>query len=655
MIINTLPNKQNLKKVICRSTFARHAPEYCQRFSTFVDNKQSDPIKMPKSSIFYPDRILLRVLTCMAFLPFFLPAISQNSKTDNIRLTLKMQQYTAILQLESSPMGEKIEALDSLASFCLYQGDTLQANWYNLEKASLLTQSGNNFETYAICKEIIQETTLHPHPSPSQDSLIRQALLQAAISASQSSFWEESLSLCSDFMQQYPNLSKIESAQIYSTIGIVNMNIGNMELAKQNHDRAINLEQENPSLFPINLKVKLYNGLAGWFFLNQQYDSSLYILQWLETFPPTEILPMQFCYLYNNISLIHSTIGNYKIALDYLQKALSISPELSESNYINAHLLRNLAWTYREKGDTEAAETYYQQALEYARRWNDKENLWLIQIEMGELYKRKGDTHNMYKYLLQGYQLKDEVKSIQNQQRSFLLNRDLELLKSKKEQEILQQNLELERLSNEKRLILIIVFASLLIIFLTASLWMIHQMLKSRKKDKELAQNLSLDYQASQEELQKKEKDLAAATLFAAQKDESLKNLKKQCTELLKQDMNAQQLAIVREMLQTINLCHYGSSWEEFRIRFDMAYPDFYKNLAETGVELTKSEKYLAALLAININTKEISSMTQKSPRSVETYIYRLRKKLGIPTETKTHDYFHAFLGKEAIRQTKHS
>ena len=213
-----------------------------------------------------------------------------------------------------------------------------------------------------------------------------------------------------------------------------------------------------------------------------------------------------------------------------------------------------------------------------------------------------------------------------------------------------RKNLELERLSNEKRLILIIVFASLLIIFLTASLWMIHQMLKSRKKDKELAQNLSLDYQASQEELQKKEKDLAAATLFAAQKDESLKNLKKQCTELLKQDMNTQQQAIVREMLQTINLCHYGSSWEEFRIRFDMAYPDFYKNLAETGVELTKSERYLAALLAININTKEISSMTQKSPRSVETYIYRLRKKLGIPTETKTHDYFHAFLGKEGIR-----
>ena len=433
------------------------------------------------------------------------------------------------------------------------------------------------------------------------------------------------------------------------------MNLGNMAMAKTNHDRAIDYEKKNPDCFPTHLKVKLYNGLAGWYYLDEQYDSALSILQWLEKFPPEEILPLQFCYLYNNISLIHSTIGNYKIALDYLHKGLAITPDLAESNYIKAHILRNLGWTYREQGEFGTAEKYYQQALAYAQQWDDKENLWLILIEMGELYQKKGDTSSMQKYLMEGYMIKDMVKSKQNQQRSFLLNRDLELLKSKKEQEILQQNLELERLSNEKRLILIIVFASLLIIFLTASLWMIFQMLKSRKKDQELAQNLSLDYQASQEELQKKEKDLAAATLFAAQKDESLKNLKKQCTELLKQDMNAQQLAIVREMLQTINLCHYGSSWEEFRIRFDMAYPDFYKNLAETGVELTKSERYLAALLAININTKEISSMTQKSPRSVETYIYRLRKKLGIPTETKTHDYFHAFLGKEAIRQTKHS
>ena len=513
----------------------------------------------------------------------------------------------------------------------------------------MLSLFGNSFENYAICKEILQDLSLKPQTSPAQDSLARQTLLQAAMSAQQSSFWEEALGLCSDFIQQYPDATDVEAAQIYSTIGIANMSMGNMDIAKENHDRAISYEKENPSHFPPPLKVKLYNGLAGWLYLNHQYDSALYVLQWLEQFPPQKILPMQFCYLYNNISLIHSTIGNYKISLDYLEKALTLTPGLSESNYIMAHILRNLGWTYREQGKLETAEKYYLQALEYAKRWDDKENLWLVMIEMGELYQKKGDTTLMQKYMMQGYMLKDWVKNQQNQQRSFLLNRDLELLKSRKEQEILQQNLELEKLSNEKKLILILVFGSLLLVFFAASLYIIRQLFKSRQKEKELAENLSHTTQESQEELSKKEKDLAAATLFAAQKDESLKNLKKQCNELLKQELSSPQQAIVRDMLQTINLCHYGSSWEEFRIRFDMAYPHFYQNLDHTGANLTKSERYLAALLAINVSSKEISLMTQKSPRSVETYIYRLRKKFGIPTETKTYDYFHAFLEPKSI------
>ena len=592
-------------------------------------------------------RIILLLAGISGLIALQNPVPAQIADTIVWGQTLEKEQYKSIIQRESASPAEKMNALDSLASFCLYEGDTLQAHYYELEKVALLSSYGNSFDPYYISKRILQDLSLK-EKSPIQDSLLRRSQLLSAITAQKSSLWEESLGLCSDFIQSYPDMTPIEAAQIYSTIGSDNMFIGNITLSRRYHNKAIDIVQNKD--IPVYIKTIVYNALSGYFFITKQYDSSLYILQQIEQLPISEIPHTQLGYLYNNIALIHTSVGNYEIALSYLQKALQASSLLFRPNNLETNILRNIALTYHKQGNLKEAKKFYEKALTYARQLDHKENLSMIYIELGEFSKEIGDTVQGYQYLMQGYIIKDQLNNIHNQQRRFLLNRDLELLKSKKEQEILQQNLELERLSNEKRLILIIVFASLLIIFLTASLWMIFQMLKSRKKDQELAQNLSLDYQASQEELQKKEKDLAAATLFAAQKDESLKNLKKQCTELLKQDMNTQQQAIVREMLQTINLCHYGSSWEEFRIRFDMAYPDFYKNLAETGVELTKSERYLAALLAININTKEISSMTQKSPRSVETYIYRLRKKLGIPTETKTHDYFHAFLGKEDIR-----
>lgn len=572
--------------------------------------------------------------------------LSQNPSSST--LDFRKDHYLSLLKQPSASVIEKREALDSLSCYSLQEKDTVEACRYLFMKAGIYSDFGNAFDSYALCKEILQTLPLLSEPSLAKDTLLRQALLQAAISAQQSAFWDEALALCSDFIQQYPDISPVEAAQIHSTIGIVNMNLGNMPLSRKSHEQALRYEKENPDLFSFKLKVKLYNALAGWFYIKQQYDSSLHILHQLELYPARDILPIQFCYLYNNISLIHSTIGNYKIALDYLEKARKLVPRLSEANYINAHILRNFGWTYREQGNYPLSEEYYRQALSYAQKWDDKENLWLIYLEMGELYQKQGDIPMMRKYLLEGYQLKDQVQSQQNLQRSFLLNRDLELLKSRRQQEILEKNLELEKLGNEKKLILIIVFGTLLLLFLSASLWMIRQMLKSRKENKTLAENLSLNKQESHEELKKKEQDLAAATLSSAQKDESLKTLKGHCLELLKKDLNPEQQALVREMLQTINLCHYGSSWEEFRLRFETAYPHFFRNLEKQGSPLSKSEKYLASLLAIHISTKEISTMTRKSPRSVETYIYRLRKKLQIPPHIKTQDYFHALLSEAA-------
>ena len=103
----------------------------------------------------------------------------------------------------------------------------------------MLSLFGNSFENYAICKEILQDLSLKPQTSPAQDSLARQTLLQAAMSAQQSSFWEEALGLCSDFIQQYPDATDVEAAQIYSTIGIANMSMGNMDIAIENHYRAV--------------------------------------------------------------------------------------------------------------------------------------------------------------------------------------------------------------------------------------------------------------------------------------------------------------------------------------------------------------------------------------------------------------------------------
>ena len=76
-----------------------------------------------------------------------------------------------------------------------------------------------------------------------------------------------------------------------------------------------------------------------------------------------------------------------------------------------------------------------------------------------------------------------------------------------------------------------------------------------------------------------------------------------------------------------------------------VSFVDAYRNSPFQELEqevpgLTRSEKRLAALLAAGLIAKEIASMIHRTPRSVGTFIYRLRKKAGVPADMKTPDYF---------------
>ena len=46
------------------------------------------------------------------------------------------------------------------------------------------------------------------------------------------------------------------------------------------------------------------------------------------------------------------------------------------------------------------------------------------------------------------------------------------------------------------------------------------------------------------------------------------------------------------------------------------------------------------------MGTKEIAELTNRSVRTVETSIYKIRKKLGMGTEDKTSDFLRRFLEK---------
>ncbi len=75
--------------------------------------------------------------------------------------------------------------------------------------------------------------------------------------------------------------------------------------------------------------------------------------------------------------------------------------------------------------------------------------------------------------------------------------------------------------------------------------------------------------------------------------------------------------------------------WELFSMQFEQSNSRFLDLLSRRHPELTKSEKRICAFMLINLSTKEIAGLLDRSPRTIDVTKYNIRKKLGIemPTE----------------------
>lgn len=74
--------------------------------------------------------------------------------------------------------------------------------------------------------------------------------------------------------------------------------------------------------------------------------------------------------------------------------------------------------------------------------------------------------------------------------------------------------------------------------------------------------------------------------------------------------------------------------WEMFKTYFEQTHQNFFKSLYRAHPDLSPNEVRMCAYIMLNLTTKEIANITNRSPRTVETVKYRLHKKLGLEEET---------------------
>ncbi len=82
---------------------------------------------------------------------------------------------------------------------------------------------------------------------------------------------------------------------------------------------------------------------------------------------------------------------------------------------------------------------------------------------------------------------------------------------------------------------------------------------------------------------------------------------------------------------------------EKFQMHINEQNSNFIHRISESFPSMTENEKRLAVLLRLNLSSKEIASILNISPKSVEMNRYRLRKKLKVDPKVGLVDFIREF------------
>jgi len=204
--------------------------------------------------------------------------------------------------------------------------------------------------------------------------------------------------------------------------------------------------------------------------------------------------------------------------------------------------------------------------------------------------------------------------------------------------------------------ILILIFAITVLIFFLQKHRKIHLLESSQREAKEESNKLKIDRLEKslndkihlQEDLGKELKfrqgEMVTMAMSIIRKNEFLNNLKEEVIKI-KSHINDpdNRLALNKLSLMITQDLSIDRDREKFQMNINEQHSNFIHKLSEAFPMMTDHEKRLASMLRLNLSSKEIASILNISPKSVEMNRYRLRKKLKVDSKVNLSDFIREF------------
>jgi len=323
---------------------------------------------------------------------------------------------------------------------------------------------------------------------------------------------------------------------------------------------------------------------------------------------------------------LHSLRNDYIIAIAYYTKAENIYAETG-SIAEQCESLIQLAMAKIEKGALKEARTDAKKALELAVQTGSLKSQLDANQCMVICLEKANALDESYPFLQKVSQLKDSIYSAEKYRTIEELEADFARNELKRENEILTQNSLLQKKAiRAKNLILFLLGITLLLS--GAVIWLVY------KRQKEATREVGRVKQSSEESIEKlhddlvnKERELTTKTISINQKNQILEGLIGELDKLKNSNPTSSAILQLQNQLKT-ELS--PNSWKEFEIQFNEVHPGFQNQLLKRFPELSPSERRLCSFLRLDMNTREIASLTGQTFKSIEVARTRIRKKMNL-------------------------
>ena len=324
---------------------------------------------------------------------------------------------------------------------------------------------------------------------------------------------------------------------------------------------------------------------------------------------------------------LHSVKNDFIVATAFFKKSVNLYAEIG-ARHEQSEALVELSTTLLEQNQVNEAIEYAGEALKIAESTGSLKGRLDASLCLAQCYEKAGNSDKAFHYLKSATLLKDSIYTAEKYRTIEEVEAAFARSELKKENEALTKSSILQNQALRTRNIIMLLLAVSLLLG-GALLRLIY---KQRKAARNEAGLIKIQSEQKIEQLNHhlttKERELTSKTIFINQKNQLLEKLISELDELKKSDASAPaiqhlQLQLRQELAP--------NAWKEFEIQFNEVHPGFQQRLLEKYPELTPAERRLCSFIRLDMNTREISSLSGQSIKSIEVARTRIRKKLGVP------------------------